>query len=357
LGELTADELTHVLRGKVDGAAHLDALLPELDAFVVFSSIAGVWGSAGQAGYAAANAYLDGLVARRRARGAAGTAVAWGPWAGAGMAHGEQQEQLGRRGLPAMDPELAVTALQAALDRDDTSVVVADVAWDRFAASFTALRPSPLLGGIPEAGAAGSPETPPPSDSGAPQRLRDRLAAAGDTERDRILLDLVRGTAAAVLGHRSPAAIRATRGFLDLGFDSLTAVELRNRLTAETGLALPSTLVFDHPTPAALAEHLRAELVPHGAATPVVAEIERLDELLRTVPGERRDDAEITRRLEDLLARWRGDTTPSSPTPASPTSVSPVPASPTPTEAVSDDLSTATEDDIFAIIQREFGKS
>ncbi|MFI2664545.1 SDR family NAD(P)-dependent oxidoreductase, partial [Micromonospora carbonacea] len=362
LGELTADELTHVLRGKVDGAAHLDALLPELDAFVVFSSIAGVWGSAGQAGYAAANAYLDGLVARRRARGATGTAVAWGPWAGAGMAHGEQQEQLGRRGLPAMDPELAVTALQAALDRDDTSVVVADVVWDRFAASFTALRPSPLLGGIPEAGAAGRPETPPPSDSGAPQRLRDRLAAAGDTERDRILLDLVRGTAATVLGHRSPAAIRATRGFLDLGFDSLTAVELRNRLTAETGLALPSTLVFDHPTPAALAEHLRAELVPHGAATPVVAEIERLDELLRTVPGERRDDAEITRRLEDLLARWRGDTTPSSPTPASPTpaspaSVSPVPASPTPTEAVSDDLSTATEDDIFAIIQREFGKS
>ncbi|MGY3521127.1 SDR family NAD(P)-dependent oxidoreductase, partial [Micromonospora sp. PTRAS2] len=95
LGELTADELRDVLRAKVDGAAHLDALLPELDAFVVFSSIAGVWGSAGQAGYAAANAYLDGLVARRRARGAAGTAVAWGPWAGAGMAHGEQQEQLG----------------------------------------------------------------------------------------------------------------------------------------------------------------------------------------------------------------------------------------------------------------------
>ncbi|MEU8191324.1 acyl carrier protein, partial [Micromonospora carbonacea] len=253
-------------------------------------------------------------------------------------------------------PELAVTALQAALDRDDTSVVVADVAWDRFAASFTALRPSPLLGGIPEAGTADRSETP-PADSGAPQQLRDRLAAAGDTERDRVLLDLVRGTAATVLGHRSPAAIRAARGFLDLGFDSLTAVELRNRLTAETGLALPSTLVFDHPTPAALAEHLRAELVPHGAATPVVAEIERLDELLRTVPGERRDDAEITRRLEDLLARWRGDTAPSLPTPTSPASVSPVPASPAPTEAGSDDLSTATEDDIFAIIQREFGKS
>jgi acyl carrier protein len=259
------------------------------------------------------------------------------------MAHGEQQEQLARRGLPAMSPELAVTALQGALDRDDVSVVVADVAWDRFAASFTALRPSPLLEGIPEAGTAGRPE-PPAADAGAPQALRDRLAAVGEAERERILLDLVRGTAATVLGHRTPAAIRAGRGFLELGFDSLTAVELRNRLTAETGLTLPTTLVFDHPTPGALAAHLRAELVPHGAATPVVAEIERLDQLLRTVPGDRRDDAEITRRLEELVARWRGGTG------------APALATAAPTGEVADDLATATEDDIFDIIQREFGK-
>ncbi|MER7420262.1 type I polyketide synthase [Micromonospora peucetia] len=340
LAEMTADELAHVLRAKVDGAANLDELLPDdgLDAFVVFSSIAGVWGSAGQAGYAAANAYLDGLVARRRGRGAVGTAVAWGPWAGAGMAHGEQQEQLGRRGLPALAPELAVAALQAALDRDDTSVVVADVAWDRFAASFTALRPSPLLGGIPEARTTDRQETA-PSDAGAPQALRDRLAAAGGAERERILLDLVRHGAATVLGHRSPAGIRAGRGFLELGFDSLTAVELRNRLTAETGLALPTTLVFDHPTPAALADHLRAELAPAAPATPVVAEIDRLDRLLRTVPAERRDDAEITRRLEDLLSRWRAASRPA------------------PASDPADELADASEDDIFDIIQREFGKS
>ncbi|MEU2634612.1 type I polyketide synthase [Micromonospora fulviviridis] len=340
LAEMTGVELADVLRAKVDGAAHLDELLPDgLDAFVVFSSIAGVWGSAGQAGYAAANAYLDGLVALRRARGVAGTAVAWGPWAGAGMAHGEQQDQLARRGLPALDPDLAVTALQGALDRDDLAVVVADVTWDRFAASFTARRPSPLLDGIPEA-TVDRPDTP-PADAGAPRALRDRLAAAGPAERDRILLDLVRGAAAAVLGHRGPAAIRAGRGFLDLGFDSLTAVELRNRLTAETGLALPTTLVFDHPTPAALAGHLRDELLPAGPAAPVVAEIDRLAQLLGAVPGDRRGDAEITRRLEELLAQWRGDAVPP----------------PAADGAVADDLAAADEDDIFAIIQREFGKS
>jgi acyl carrier protein len=258
------------------------------------------------------------------------------------MAHGEQQEQLGRRGLPALAPELAVAALQAALDRDDTSVVVADVAWDRFAASFTALRPSPLLGGIPEARTTDRQETA-PSDAGAPQALRDRLTAAGGAERERILLDLVRHSAATVLGHRTPAAIRAGRGFLELGFDSLTAVELRNRLTAETGLALPTTLVFDHPTPAALADHLRAELAPAAPATPVVAEIDRLDQLLRTVPAEQRDDAEITRRLEDLLSRWRAA---SRPAPAS-----------DPADDLVEDLADASEDDIFDIIQREFGKS
>ncbi|MER7272757.1 beta-ketoacyl synthase N-terminal-like domain-containing protein, partial [Micromonospora carbonacea] len=162
-------------------------------------------------------------------------------------------------------PELAVTALQAALDRDDTSVVVADVAWDRFAASFTALRPSPLLDDIPEARSA-SPDT---ADAGEEQaQLGRRLAALTPAERDTHLLDLVRAQVAAVLGHATPDAVPADRAFQRQGFDSLTAVELRNRLTAETGLALPSTLVFDHPTPLALVAHLAAELtgIPAGAA-------------------------------------------------------------------------------------------
>ncbi|MEU6075147.1 type I polyketide synthase [Micromonospora sp. NPDC047074] len=347
LAEIGPDELADVLRAKVDGAVHLDELLDgqPLDAFVVFSSIAGVWGSAGQAGYAAANAFLDGLVARRRAAGLPGTAVAWGPWAEAGMAHGEAQEQLTRRGLPAMAPERAVAALQRALDHDDASVVVADVRWERFAASFAALRPSPLLAEIPEARTT-EPDAPTDAATGAAAALRDRLAAATPAERDRILLDLVRGTAATVLGHRTPAAIKPGRGFLDLGFDSLTAVELRNRLTAETGLTLPTTLVFDHPSPAALAEHLRAGLVVDDPATPVVAEIDRLDRALRTLPPDG-DHAEITRRLEELLARWSTRRPPA-------VQVSPPPAAPA---VVDEELAAVSQEELFDIIQREFGKS
>ncbi|MFI2652882.1 type I polyketide synthase, partial [Micromonospora fulviviridis] len=264
LADVTPDELRDVLRAKVDGAAHLDELLPDgLDAFVVFSSIAGVWGSAGQAGYAAANAFVDALVTRRRGRGAGGTAVAWGPWAGGGMAvQGEAQEQLARRGLPALDPDLAVTALQGALDRDDTTVVVADVTWDRFAASFTALRPSPLLDEIP--GARPAAPSGPEARDGSP--LARRLAGRTAPERDAYLLDLVRSQAAAVLGHQTADAVPADRAFQRQGFDSLTAVELRNRLAAETSLALPATLVFDQPTPLALAAHLAAALTGAPAA-------------------------------------------------------------------------------------------
>ncbi|WP_309228078.1 beta-ketoacyl reductase, partial [Micromonospora sp. CMU55-4] len=153
LGEVGVGEVEEVLRAKVGGAVVLDELTAglDLDAFVVFSSIAGVWGSAGQVGYAAANAFVDGLVVSRRGRGLVGTSVAWGPWAEAGMAVGVAGEQLSRRGLPGMAPELAVAALQGVLDGGEGQVVVADVRWDRFVPSFTALRPSRLFTDIPEA--------------------------------------------------------------------------------------------------------------------------------------------------------------------------------------------------------------
>ncbi|MGW7704740.1 type I polyketide synthase, partial [Kitasatospora sp. NPDC054768] len=247
--------------GKVTGAAHLDELTAGLDLelFVTFSSIAGVWGSGGQGLYAAANAYLDALVQQRRSRGLAGLSVAWGPWAEAGMAvRGEAEDFLRKRGLPALDPKLAVTALAGAVDRRETCVVVADVDWERFAPAFTSSRPSPLLADLPEA--AQRPAAEEPATEGGTALVR-RLAAAPVPQRGRILLDLVRARAATVLGHGTAEAVGADRAFRDLGFTSLTAVELRNALGTETGLALPATLVFDHPTPGELAEHLAGELL------------------------------------------------------------------------------------------------
>ncbi|WP_313895917.1 beta-ketoacyl reductase, partial [Streptomyces fuscus] len=154
LEAVSADELAEMWAGKVAGAVHLDAVLADrpLDAFVVFSSIAGVWGSGGQAGYAAANACLDGLIEARRTRGLAGTAIAWGPWAEAGMAaDAEAAEALRRRGLIALDPERGVGALARAVSGSDPVVVVADVDWARFTPAYTSVRPSPLLTALPEA--------------------------------------------------------------------------------------------------------------------------------------------------------------------------------------------------------------
>nr|CEL13383.1 Malonyl CoA-acyl carrier protein transacylase [Kibdelosporangium sp. MJ126-NF4] len=258
----TFDETT---RAKVLGAANLHELLAdrELDAFVLFSSVAGVWGSGGQGAYAAANAYLDGLAERRRSDGLTATSVAWGPWAGGGMAD-EGAENLARQGLPAMAAERAVTELRLALDRDETTVVVADVDWARFAPLFTSARTRPLISEIPEAKPSDEPV-------GEQPESRRRLAELTGPARDRALVDLVRTTLAAVLGHRSPDTIPADRALGELGLDSLTSVEVRTRLAAATGLRLPATLLFDHPTPMALGARLGAEMF--GASSPVAGPV------------------------------------------------------------------------------------
>ncbi|MFF1483401.1 SDR family NAD(P)-dependent oxidoreductase [Streptomyces sp. NPDC058317] len=256
-----------IVAAKAAGAEHLDALLDrELDAFVLFSSIAGVWGSGDHGAYAAANAYLGALAQHRRARGLTATTIDWGiwqaenPWQDRTAGEDADLFKLEQHGLPRIAPDLAVHALRQALDDDETQLAVADVDWERFAAVFTSTRPSPLLTGIPEArraleAATGAPEAP------AAALLRGRLAALGESEQHRLLLDLVRTHAAAVLGHATVDAIRPGRAFQDMGFASLTAVELRNRLNTATGLRLPSTLIFDHPSSTALAKEIRTALL------------------------------------------------------------------------------------------------
>ncbi|THC40724.1 type I polyketide synthase [Streptomyces sp. A1499] len=263
-----------VVGAKVAGAAHLHELLADtpLDAFLCYSSIAGVWGSGGQVGYSAANAYLDALAEHRTAHGLPGTAVAWGPWGGGGMADDEAQRQLSRRGLLTLPPETAVGAIADAVGGGHASTVVADVDWERFAPAFTIGRPSPLLADLPEArdavagrnaGADGSAEADGSDADGA--QLRSRLSGLDAAKQGELVRGLVVTQAATVLGHSAAGAVDADRAFRDLGFDSLTAVELRNALSAATGLTLPATAVFDYPTPAALADHLLSAVVePHG---------------------------------------------------------------------------------------------
>ncbi|AZK98746.1 polyketide synthase [Streptomyces tsukubensis] len=258
-----------IVAAKAAGAAHLDALLDrELDAFVLFSSIAGVWGSGNHAAYAAANTYLDALAQHRRARGLTATTVDWGvwqaenPWQDRTAGDDADLFKLEQHGLPRISPERAVDALQQILDDDETVIAVADVDWEQFAAVFTSTRPSPLLTTVPEARRAlDRPADRHTGDAPAAQALRERLTALGAAEQQRLLLDLVRTHAAAVLGHATAEAIQPGKAFQDLGFASLTAVELRNRLNTATGLRLPSTLVFDHPTARALAQEIRAELL------------------------------------------------------------------------------------------------
>ncbi|MFF2745876.1 type I polyketide synthase [Kitasatospora sp. NPDC058048] len=268
IDSITPERAAGVLRPKLDGARNLDELTRELDltAFVLFSSLAGTLGGTGQGSYAAANAYLDALARQRRDLGLPGTSVAWGLWGGDSLASGAVAERLIRDGLPAMDPATATTALRQALDHDETAVLVADFAWDRFTRAFTALRPSAALGDLPEvrdvlAAAGGSRGT---ADGAEPPALR--LAALPPAERDRALLDLVRSEVAAVLGHPGPEAVGPDQAFKEIGFDSLIAVELRNRLAAVTGLRLSVTLAFDYPTATVLAGHLRTEL-PGAPAT------------------------------------------------------------------------------------------
>ncbi|SNR59681.1 type I polyketide synthase [Actinomadura mexicana] len=278
LSGTTPAQLAGTLRAKVTGARVLDEVLSDdsadpVDAFVLFSSVAGVWGAAENGVFAAADAYLDALAARRRAGGRAGTAIAWSFW----NAFGEDSDDLAvrdmftsqseRQGLPLLDPGQALRSLRQVLDRDETSVVVADVEWQRFAPLYTAARSRPLLADLPDARGA---------DGGAPGRGEDEagdgalarlLAGLPESEREWAVLDLVRTEAAAVLGYERAGDVDPDRPFTELGSDSVTAVELRTRLNEATGLRLPASLAFDHPTAAAVTGHL-LELAPGGPADP-----------------------------------------------------------------------------------------
>ncbi|MEU3860742.1 type I polyketide synthase, partial [Streptomyces sp. NPDC028722] len=274
LSDLTVEQFADMGRAKIAGARHLDDLLGDrdLDAFVLFSSGATAWGSNGLTSYAGANAHLDALAHRRRARGLTATSIAWGAWGGGGMVDASMAGEFAKLGITLMEPHLAVAALVQAVEHDETHVVVAGIDWTRFAPAFALSRPRPLLRGLPEVTEilAGATEDQPDTDASA---LRSELLRLSPAEQERRLVGLVRAEAGAVLGHADTEVVGEERAFKEVGFDSVTAVELRNRLSAAVRLRLPATLVFDYPNPKALADHLRTELVgDRSAAIPDTAD-------------------------------------------------------------------------------------
>ncbi|MFC4029846.1 SDR family NAD(P)-dependent oxidoreductase, partial [Streptomyces polygonati] len=349
LTELTPDRYAAAFAAKAAGAEHLDALVDHdaLDAFVLFSSVAGVWGGSGQGAYGAANAYLDALAEHRRGRGRPATSLAWGLWAQGGEdtrtpAERERREQLRRLGLAEMDPEAAIAALVGALDHDDTALVLADVDWARFAPAFTAVRPSPLLSELPEAATASAedPSDVPEGGSDAARTLVRSLASLPAADQERRLLELVRGEIATVLQHPDTESVQARRALKELGFDSLAAVTLRGRLGAATGLRLPATLVFDHPTPADLAAYLRTALAPETPAASLDAELDRLHVTLTSAAADPDARELAAGRLRAFLSEL--------------TAAESAAGASSRTDTAQQ-LDEATDDDIFDFIDKELG--
>ncbi|MEU4997079.1 SDR family NAD(P)-dependent oxidoreductase [Streptomyces sp. NPDC021622] len=264
---LTPEQIDRVMRPKVDGARLLDELTRDADlaAFVLFSSAAGVMGTAGQGNYAAANAFLDALAHQRRAEGLPATSMAWGLWTSdsAMTAHLDDADlaRLSRSGLGSMSTSQGLALFDAALAADRATVVPARLdlpalrnraARDSLPAVFKSLVRAPVRRAVaPSAEEASS--------------WAGRMAALDDADRAAALLELVGAQVSLVLGHGSASSVEADRAFRDLGFDSLTGLELRQRLQSATGLRLPSTLVFDYPTLTALVGFLEEQI--QGTAT------------------------------------------------------------------------------------------
>ncbi|MGW8647037.1 SDR family NAD(P)-dependent oxidoreductase, partial [Micromonospora chalcea] len=275
IGSLDESALRAVLAPKVDAgwALHEATRHLDLSAFVLFSSVAATLGSPGQGNYAAANAFLDALAQHRRQQGLPATSLAWGMWAtdSTMTAHldGDDQQRLRRVGMSRLSPAEGVELFDAALPAARPVLVAA-----RLHVTGEASGVPPLMRHLLRGGGRRRTATDRPS---AGASWRERLDGLSEADARQALVDLVCGQAAMVLGHASAQAVPAARAFKDLGFDSLTSVELRNRLGAATGLRLTATLAFDHPTPARLAEHLFAQLGPATGAGATVRTVVTAD--------------------------------------------------------------------------------
>ncbi|MGW1077331.1 SDR family NAD(P)-dependent oxidoreductase [Streptomyces sp. NPDC002537] len=341
----TARHVDTVLRPKADAAWHLHELTQRqpLAAFVLFSSTAGLVVGAGQASYAAANVFLDVLARHRREQGLPALSLAWGLWGEHGMGGQLAEadlERLRRMGMRPLPTGRALALLDSAMAAD--APVLVPIGLETAALS--------ARGGTVPALLRTLVRTPPrravPSATADPSAGADalarRLAGLAESDRDLILLDLVRNNTAAVLGHGSGELVDPGRAFKDVGFDSMAAVDLRNLLNAATGLRLSATLVFDFPTPASLVAHLATELASdQQSEQSLIDRIDRLESALLSSPtgddAHDREHAEVAARLEALVRRWRDRRGTASHTDAHA------------------DYGSATDDELFAVLDGETG--
>ena len=337
LTALTPERLAAVLRPKIDAARNLHELTRDVDLarFVLFSSAAGTFDAPGQGNYSAANAALDALAGQRRAEGLPATSLAWGLWSQvtemSAYLDDTDQRRMARGGMVGLSPQEGMALFDAALGEPDAVLVPA-------ALDFGALRAQAASGTLPallrtlvrpgRRSAQGA--------AAAADELAARLTGSGRAEREHILLGIVRQEAAAILGHASTDLVEPERQFREFGFDSLTAVELRNRLTGRTGVRLPATVVFDHPTPLAITRFLLGELGGEASADEEAAAL--LDALESALGAAGAQTGERVRsRLRELALRWE-------------------PGGPGAGEAAADfDVEAASVEEIFDLVDEEFG--
>jgi polyene macrolide polyketide synthase len=305
LASLTPSRMAAVSAPKADAAWHLHELTrgSDLDAFVLFSSAAGIFGAPGQGNYAAANAFVDALAGLRRAEGLPGISLAWGPWdLTGGMAGGlsaADRNRMRRSGIWPLPGGEGTALFDAAVGASAAAVlpVRLDLAALRVAGAVP-----PLLRGLARVPgqrlrADGLAEA---------EALVHRLAGLPAEARQEALMDVLRREAASVLGYADPGSVAPDRPFRDLGFDSLMAVELRNRLAVATGCALPVAVLFDHPTAADLVRHLLTLLAPDSSPGPraLLDELDRIEVLLESTTVDERVRDQVTGRLETLRSKW-----------------------------------------------------
>ncbi|MFI5591758.1 SDR family NAD(P)-dependent oxidoreductase [Amycolatopsis sp. NPDC051758] len=324
---LTPEQVAKVLRPKVVAGTLLHEATRDLalSHFVLFSSAAGVLGDAGQANYAAANTFLDELARRRRAQGLPGLSLSWGLWDDASGMTGHlsdaERSRMAADGMRPLSAEHALGLLDAAMTSTHPHYVPI--------ALTVGTQPEPLFRALTKA-TRSSAHT-----ATVTTGLAGQLAALNADQQLHLLESIVAAQVNHVLGHAEEHAADLDQPFKTQGFDSLTAVELRNRLNAQTGVRLPATLIYDHPTPRHVARLLHADLAPEQAAggSPVLDRIDSLESALAGAVADE-DRAEITERLRALLDRWTGGT-----------------------EATGDDVDDASADELLDIIAKEFGRS